>query len=152
MRLLPIIRRFIDQRPPYGYRRIAALLNRERANTGLPLLNRKWVHRIMQCHAMLLERYTGKREGRIHNAKVRVMRSNLRWFSNSLEFTCWNGDVVGMAFIIEAFNRQIIAWCAGGGTGISGSDVRDMMPPAVENRFGGTTLDRASLGQWQSLQ
>jgi hypothetical protein len=28
--LLPIIRRLVDQRPTYGYRRIAALINRER--------------------------------------------------------------------------------------------------------------------------
>ncbi|MFP3711349.1 IS3 family transposase, partial [Paraburkholderia sp. SIMBA_009] len=28
--LLPAIRRLVDQRPTYGYRRIAALLNRER--------------------------------------------------------------------------------------------------------------------------
>jgi transposase-like protein len=74
MRLLPIIRRLVDQRPTYGYRRIAALLNRERASTGLPPTTRKWVHRIMQHHAMLLERHTGRREGRIYDGKVMVTR------------------------------------------------------------------------------
>ena len=134
--LLPIIRGFVGQRPTYGYRRIAALLNRERAKAGHPPINRKRVHRIMQRHAMLLERHTGRREGRIHDGKVMVMRSNLRWCSDGLEFTCWNGDVIRMAFIIDAFDREIIAWCAVNGGGISGSDVREMMLAAVEMRFG----------------
>jgi transposase InsO family protein len=47
-----------------------------------------------------------------------------------------NGNVVRMAFIIDAFDREIIAWTAVCGAGISGSDVRDMMLDAVEKRFG----------------
>jgi transposase InsO family protein len=34
--LLPRVRRFVDERPTYGYRRIAALVNRELAEEGLP--------------------------------------------------------------------------------------------------------------------
>ena len=73
--LLPLIRRFVDERPTYGYRRIAALVNRELARQGLPPANRKRVHRIMRCHSLLLERHTGRREGRVHDGKVMVMRS-----------------------------------------------------------------------------
>lgn len=134
--LLPLIRRFVDERPTYGYRRITALVNRERRTQGMPPANRKRVHRITQRNAMLLQRHTGRREGRLHNGKVMVMCSNLRWCSDGLEFTCWNGDVVRMAFIIDAFDREIIAWAAVCGAGISGSDVRDMMLEAVEKRFG----------------
>ena len=43
-----------------------------------------------------------------------------------------------MAFIIDAFDREIIARTAVSGAGISGSDVRDMMLEAVEKRFGST--------------
>jgi transposase InsO family protein len=134
--LLPVIRSFVDERPTYGYRRITALVNRELVKGGLPPVNRKRVHRIMQCHALLLERHTGRREGRIHDGKVMVMCSNLRWCSDGLEFTCWNGEVIRFAFIIDAFDREIIAWTAVCGAGISGSDVRDMMLEAVETRFG----------------
>jgi transposase InsO family protein len=134
--LLPLIRRFADERPTYGYRRIAALVNRELARTELPIVNRKRVHRIMQQAALLLEPCTGRREGRIHDGKVMVMRSNLRWCSDGLEFTCWNDEIIRMAFIIDAFDREIIAWTAVSGAGISGSDVRDMMVEAVETRFG----------------
>ena len=133
--LLPLIRRFADERPTYGYRRIAALVNRELARQGLPPANRKRVHRIMHRHSLLLERCTGRREGRVHDGKVMVMRSNLRWCSDGLEFTCWNGEIVRLAFIIDAFDREIIAWTAVSGAGISGSDVRDMMLEAVERRF-----------------
>ena len=134
--LLPLIRRFVDERPTYGYRRIAALVNRELARQGLPPANRKRVHRIMRCHSLLLERRTGRREGRVHDGKVMVMRSNLRWCSDGLEFTCWNGELVRLAFIIDAFDREIIAWTAISGAGISGSEVRDIMLEAVERRFG----------------
>ncbi len=134
--LLPLIRRFVDERPTYGYRRLTALVNRERRTQGMPPANRKRVHRIMQRNAMLLQRHTGRRERRLHNGKVMVMCSNLRWCSDGLEFTCWNGDVVRMAFIIDAFDREIIAWAAVCGAGISGCDVRDMMLEAVEKRFG----------------
>jgi putative transposase len=37
------IRRFVDQRPTYGYRRIAALLKRERRSGGLAPVNAKRV-------------------------------------------------------------------------------------------------------------
>jgi putative transposase len=133
--LLPLIRHFVDERPTYGYRRIAALVNRALAKEDHPPVNRKRIHRIMQRHALLLERHTGRREGRIHDGKIMVMRSNLRWCSDSFEFVCWNGEVIRMAFIIDAFDREIIASTAVCGAGISGSDVRDMMLEAVETRF-----------------
>jgi putative transposase len=134
--LLPLIRGVVDARPSYGYRRIAALLNRQLAETGQPPVNRKRVHRIMQRHALVLERHTARREARVHDGKVMVMCSNLRWCSDGLEFTCWNGEIVRMAFIIDAFDREIVAWTAVSGAGIDGSDVRDMMLAAIERRFG----------------
>jgi putative transposase len=64
------------------------------------------------------------------------MRSNLRSCSDGFEFTCWDGTVVRGVFIIDAHDREIIAWRAVVNAGISGSDVRDMMLEAVERRFG----------------
>jgi putative transposase len=65
--LLPAIRRLVDQRPTYGYRRIAALVNRERRAADKPVVNAKRVHRIMGNHAMLLEKHTAVRKGRLHD-------------------------------------------------------------------------------------
>jgi transposase InsO family protein len=78
------------------------------------------------------QRHT-QRPDRSHDGKVVTLRSNLRWRSDGLEFTCWNGDVIRAALIEGAHDREIIAWRAG----ISGPDAADMMLEAVETRFGG---------------
>ena len=131
--LLPLVRRLVDERPTYGYRRITALANRELAKAGEPAVNHKRVFRIMSKNGMLLAQHTGRRTGRVHDGKVVVMRSNLRWCSDGFEIACWNGDIVRVAFIIDAHDREIIAWHAVVGSGISGSMVRDMMLEAVES-------------------
>ncbi|WP_404976279.1 IS3 family transposase [Agrobacterium larrymoorei] len=141
--LLPPVRRLVDQRPTYVYRRIAALLNRERRAAYKPVVNTKRVHRIMSNHAVLLEKHTAVRKGRIHDGKVVVMRSNLRRCSDGLDFTCWNGVSIRLAFIIDAFDREIIAWTAVANAGVSGSDVHDMMLEAVEKRFHATGAPHA---------
>jgi putative transposase len=89
---LPLIRRLVDERPTYGYRRITALVNRELAAEAKPAANHKRVFRIMKRHGLLLARHTGRRNGRLHDGKVVVMRSNLRWCSDAFEIACWNGE------------------------------------------------------------
>ena len=134
--LLPILRRLVDERPTYGYRRITALMNRDLARQGAPAINHKRVYRLMKVHGLLLAKHTAQRPERAHDGKIIVMASNLRWCSDGLEFTCWNGDIVRAAFVIDAHDREIIAWKAVANAGVSGSDIRDMMLEAVERRFG----------------
>jgi transposase InsO family protein len=133
--LLPLVRRLIGERPTYGYRRITALANRELGRTGEPVINHKRMFRIMRQNGMLLARHTGRRNGRLHDGKVVVMGSNLRWCSDGFEIACWNGDLVRVSFIIDAHDREIITWHAVANAGISSSMVRDMMLEAVETRF-----------------
>lgn len=59
--LAAAIRRLVDQRPTYGYRRIAAFLRRERRAAGEAPVNTKRVYRLMTKHGLLLERHTGRR-------------------------------------------------------------------------------------------
>ena len=54
-------------------------------------------------------------------------RSNMRWCSDVLEFACWNGDVVRVAFALDSHDREVISWVATT-AGISGE--------MVEQRFG----------------
>jgi len=61
------IRRLVDQRPTYGYRRIAAFLKRERRSAGLGPVNAKRVYRLMRKHGLLLARHTGRRRPREHD-------------------------------------------------------------------------------------
>lgn len=123
-------------RPTYGYRRITAILNRQLRSEGLAQVNHKPVYRIMKAHSLLLARKYTERLEHVHDGKVIVLRSNLRWCSDGFEFTCWNGAIVRGAFIIDAHDREIIAWRAVVNAGISGSDIRDIMLEAVERRFG----------------
>ena len=46
--LLVPLRMLVDERPTYGYRRITALMNRERLKNGLPRLNHKRIYRLMK--------------------------------------------------------------------------------------------------------
>ena len=140
--VLPRVRRLVDARPTYGYRRITALLNRDLAAEGAAPVNHKRVYRLMKLHGLLLERHTGRRPGRTHDGKVIVLASNLRWCSDSFEVTCWNGEIVRVGFAMDAHDREVIAWCAAANAGVSGSDVRDMMLMAVETRFGGIRAPR----------
>lgn len=101
-------------RPTCGYRQIAALLNRQLRAEGVAPVNHKRVYRIMQTQNLLLARRYTEREDRAHDGKVVTLRSNLRRCSDGFEFTCWNGEIVRGAFIIDAHDREIIAWCAVG--------------------------------------
>ncbi|WP_209428492.1 IS3 family transposase [Pararhodobacter sp. SW119] len=134
--LLPLIEQLVAERPTYGYRRITAVLNRQLRSKGLAPANHKRVYRIMKANNLLLARKYTERPEHTHDGKVVVLRSNLRWCSDGFEFTCWNGDIIRGAFIIDACDREVIAWRAVVNAGISGSDVRDMMLEAVEKRFG----------------
>jgi putative transposase len=129
------IRRFVDARPTYGYRRIAALLKRERRSDGMAPVNAKRVYRLMKKQGLLLERHTGRRRPREHDGQVATIRSNCRWCSDALEFTCWNGEVVRVAFALDCHDREAISWVATT-AGISGEMIRDMMVRSVEQRFG----------------
>ena len=56
--------------------------------------------------------------------------------SDILEFTCWNGEVVRIAFALDCHDREVISWIATT-AGISGETIRDLMVECVERRFSG---------------
>ena len=112
--VVPLITALVAARPTYGYRRITAILNRQLRSQELAPANHKRVYRIMKTHNLLLTRKYSERPEHIHDGKVIVMRSNLRWCSDGFEFIAWRAVV---------------------NAGISGSDIRDLMLEAVERRF-----------------
>ena len=139
------IRRLVDQRPTYGYRRIAALLKRERRSAGQEPVNAKRVYRLMRKHGLLLQRHTGRRRPRQHDGQVIAIRSNIRWCSDALEFTCWNGEIIRLAFALDCHDREVIGWLATT-DGISAEMIRDMMLQCVERRF--ATFHASHRVQW----
>ena len=145
--LLATLRTLVDERPTYGYRRITALVNRERLKTGLCRVNHKRVYRLMSQNGLLLQRYTGKPPGRAHEGKIITIRPNLRWTSDGFEIACWNSQVVRLAFSLDTCDREVMAWCATTG-GISGEMIRDLMLESVERRFGSSAVPHPV--QWLS--
>ena len=129
------IRGITDARPTYGYRRVTALLNRARRGSGKPTLNHKRVFRLMRMASLLLQPCTGRRVIRAHEGIVIAPASNQRWASDGFEISCWNGEVVRIAFAIDTHDREIMAWIATSGGGISGEMIRDLMLDCVERRF-----------------
>ena len=110
--LLALIRRLVDERPTYGYRRIRRLINRQRKANGKPPVNGKRVLRIMQANKLTLERHTGRRPGRTHDGVVIALRSNIRWCSDHFELACRNGEIVRVLFAIDACDREVMGWLA----------------------------------------
>jgi putative transposase len=64
-----------------------------------------------------------------------------------MEFTCWNGEVVRIAFAMDCHDREVIAWTATT-VGISGELIRDLMIACVEQRFDAIRMHHPT--QWLS--
>lgn len=104
--LLPPLRTLVDERQTYGYRRITALMNRERLKNSLPRLNHKRIYRLMSQNRMLLQRYTGKPPTRAHEGTIITIRSNLRWTSDGLEISCWKRRA-SPSIILSSFSPSV---------------------------------------------
>lgn len=130
---LPLIRKIVDERETYGYRRITALLNRKLPDLGFSNINHKRVYRIMKQNGLLLQRHTG-RPNRTHTGQIITLRSNTRWCSDTFVIQCWNGDRVYVAFSLDTCDREVMRYVAST-IGIDGSVIRDLMLETVEYRF-----------------
>ena len=128
-------------------------------------VNAKRIYRLMKKHGLTLERHTGRRRPREHDGEVATIRSNCRWWSTSnrpatiagsppcsgtsgsdtLEFACWNGEIVRVAFALDCHDREIIGWVASTG-GIE--MIRDMMSRLRREAL--RRDPRAALVQWLS--
>lgn len=75
--LLPYIKKIVNERASYGYRRVTTLLNRQLQLESKPKVNHKQVYRIMKEHGLLLPAY-GKKQTRLHDGKIITLRSNTR--------------------------------------------------------------------------
>ena len=150
--VLEALRRLAMQRPTYGYRRLWALLRRQRRAQGLSPVNAKRIYRLAKVHKFLLQRYTGSPPVRVHEGTVAVERSDQRYCSDGLEITCDIGEKVRVTFSLDCCDRQAIAFAATT-AGISNLNIRSdsgrrNCPAAGGNNKPGTTL---SLGFGMAL-
>jgi transposase InsO family protein len=135
LQLLPTIHRIIAGRSTYGYRRVHAILNVQRSQSGLPPVNHKRVYRIMKHNNLLLQPFTGNTRERSHTGKIITIRSNLRWCSDVFEIPCWNKEIVRVMFSLDCCDREVLSYIATTGW-INADDVRDLMVQSLEYRFG----------------
>jgi transposase InsO family protein len=128
------VRKVIDKRPSYGYRRVTALVNQELDRLGSKHVNHKRTYRIMKEQGLLLTRYSGRRVA-VHNGQIFTLRSNMRWCSDAFVIQCWNGDRVNVAFGLDTCDREVLSYIATT-VGMGGEQIRDLMVECVEHRFG----------------
>ncbi|HBW1603416.1 TPA: IS3 family transposase [Klebsiella pneumoniae] len=130
------IHHVIGELPTYGYRRVWALLRRQTEPDGMPAINAKRVYRIMRQNALLLERKPAVPPSkRAHTGRVAVKESNQRWCSDGFEFRCDNGEKLRVTFALDCCDREALHWAVTTG-GFDSETVQDVMPGAVERRFG----------------
>jgi transposase InsO family protein len=125
----------IAGQPSYGYRRIHALLRRQRREQRGAAVNVKRVYRVMKAHGLLLKRHTGGGEEQRHDDRIAVDHPDTRWCSDGFEIGCDNGEKVRIAFTLDCCDREAISWVATTG-GINSGDIRDLMIESVERRLG----------------
>src|SRR5262249_52414894 len=99
--LLTEIKALIAGQPTYGYRRIHALLRRQRREQGGAAVNVKRVYSVMKANGLLLERHTGSGQERRHDGRIAVDRPDTRWCSDGFEIGCDNGEKVRIAFTLD---------------------------------------------------
>ena len=81
----------------------------------------------MRIARLLLQPRAARRVIRAHEGVVIAPASNQRWASDGFEISCWNGEVVRVAFAIDTHDRQIRAWVATSGGGIADEMIRDLI-------------------------
>ena len=100
-------------------------------------VNAKRVYRVMAQAGLLLPKAPRRRHSsRVHEGRVAVAHSDLRWCSDGLEIKCDSGQTVTATFTKDCCDREVLAWRAWEGKGLPGEQVREMLIEAVERRFG----------------
>lgn len=105
--LLLVMRQITDDRPTYGYRRITAVINRQRTEQALSRINPKRIYDLVKMHGLLLTRYSSK-PTRTHDGRIIMNRSNLRC-SDGFEIACWNEERIRLAFSMDCCDREVMS-------------------------------------------
>jgi len=94
----------------YGYRRIWAMLNRQRRRRGQEPVNRKRVHRLWKELGLALpRRRKRKRRGQSVGVPCRAEYPNHVWTYDFVFDFCENGRVLKFLTVLDEFTRQSLA-------------------------------------------
>ena len=138
--IIPEIQKVIQIRPSYGYKRVTAMINKQRENEDKSKLNKKRIYRIMKQNSLLLPKQE-KQRIREGTGKVMTLHSNTRWCSDAFEIKCFNAEKVYVAFSLDCRDREIISYVAQNRPLIN-EDIQYLMYESVEKRFKSSRLPR----------
>lgn len=127
------IKKVIEKRPTYGYKRVTAMINRDRKSLGLKSYNRKRIYRIMDMNGLILKKSSVNRAHK-KTGQIITLFSNTRWCSDGLEIKCFNGEKVFVAFTLDCHDRECIG-VVGSKDPLVATDIQDVMVTSVESRF-----------------
>lgn len=131
------IQRALARHPSFGYKRLTAVINRQRQKNHQAKINAKRVYRVAkQRNLLLTQKPLLPGYSKEHNGHVSVDQSNKRWCSDGLEFKCFNGEYVSMTFVLDCCDREVISFVAKKGRGLPSWMAQEQVLLAVNRRFG----------------
>jgi putative transposase len=131
--ILEQIKPIIKLRPSYGYKRVTALLNKQRSALKATRVNKKRIYRVMKINGLILPKTFRQRDHK-PTGKVMTLFSNTRWCSDGFEIKCFNGEKVYVVFVLDTCDREAISFIASD-TPLVADHVQSLMVEAVEKRF-----------------
>ena len=131
--IFELIKPIIQARPSYGYKRITAILNRQRLEFRLPRYNKKRIYRIMKLNWAILPKSLRTREHQ-PTGVVMTLYSNARWCSDGFEKKCFNGEKVYVAFVLNRCDREAIS-CVASTRPLIPEDIQSLIIDLVEKKW-----------------
>ncbi|RZJ77012.1 MAG: hypothetical protein EOO45_00155 [Flavobacterium sp.] len=142
---LPLIRKVIEKRPSYGYKRLTALVNGILKAEGKDTVNRKRMYRLMKIHGLILPRSGDRRVNHEGTGQVMTLHFNTRWCSDDFEIECWNGEKVFVAFSFDCCDREAIHFVSAV-TPLTQQKIAELIMCSADKRFSSGRSDRTI--QW----
>ena len=132
--LLPLIKKVLESRPSYGYKRVTTMVNHLLLEDLKEKVNRKRIYRIMRINGLLLPKSQILRTNHTGTGKIVTLHSNTRWCSDAFEIRCFNDEKVFVAFSLDCNDREAISYVASKEP-LLGKSIQELMIHSVEKRF-----------------
>lgn len=145
-KILDEIKIILKKRPTYGYKRVTAMINKQRQKQGEDRINKKRIYRIMDINGLILKSPKKIRDHK-KTGKIITLHTNTRWCSDGFEIQCFNGEKVYVAFSLDCCDRECLSFI-GKETPLVKEDIKGLMLSSVEYRFKKSSTDTRI--QWLS--
>ena len=131
--VLAEIKLILKKRPSYGYKRVTAMINKNREISSDKRVNKKRIYRVMDINGLLLKKEKVKRNHQ-KTGEIITLHSNTRWCSDGFEIHCFNGEKVYVAFTLDCHDREALSYVAKPRP-LLATDIQELMIGSVESRF-----------------